>query len=63
MHDLTAGYHRTIECWMANVRAASRALDAHGEGLSEQLLRYLETANAGWGYTTKHYALVCRKSR
>lgn len=63
VHDLTADYHRTIECWMANVRAASPALEQHGEGLTEQLLRYLETANAGWGYTTKHYALVCRKSR
>ncbi|MFD7500877.1 SAM-dependent methyltransferase [Streptomyces sp. NPDC059850] len=63
VHDLTADYHRTIECWMANVRAASPALEEHGEGLTEQLLRYLETANAGWGYTTKHYALVCRKSR
>ena len=23
-----------------------------------RLVRYFDTANAGWGYTTKHYALV-----
>jgi cyclopropane-fatty-acyl-phospholipid synthase len=63
VHDLTGDYRRTIECWMDNLRAASGRLDAHADGLTEQLLRYLEIANAGWGYTTKHYALVCAKTR
>ncbi|MEU8782749.1 class I SAM-dependent methyltransferase [Streptomyces sp. NPDC048637] len=63
VHDLTTDYHRTIELWSENVRAAAGELDDLDAGLTEQLLRYLEIANAGWGYTTKHYALVCRKSR
>jgi cyclopropane-fatty-acyl-phospholipid synthase len=57
VHDLTDDYRRTIECWMDNLRAASDTPEA------EHLMRYLEIANAGWGYTTKHYALVCAKSR
>jgi cyclopropane-fatty-acyl-phospholipid synthase len=32
-------------------------------GMSEPLERYLSTANAGWGYTTKHYALTATRSR
>lgn len=61
--DLTEGYWRTIEDWLANVRRNADALDAIEPGLSGQLTRYLETANAGWGYTTKHYALTLSKSR
>ena len=33
------------------------------ESGSVRLRRYLQTANAGWGYTTKHYALTCQRSR
>lgn len=54
VHDLTADYRRTIECWLANLEGVPGAAD---------LVRYLEIANAGWGYTTKHYALVCAKAR
>lgn len=57
VHDLTDDYRRTIDCWIANLHAAG---DLPG---TEDLLRYLEIANAGWGYTTKHYALVCAKAR
>ncbi|MFJ8815220.1 SAM-dependent methyltransferase [Amycolatopsis thermoflava] len=57
VHDLTGDYRRTIDCWIANLRAAG---DLPG---AADLLRYLEIANAGWGYTTKHYALVCAKAR
>jgi cyclopropane-fatty-acyl-phospholipid synthase len=32
-------------------------------GYAAELERYLEIANAGWGYTTKHYALTCRNAR
>ncbi|MBH0776537.1 SAM-dependent methyltransferase [Nocardia bovistercoris] len=63
LDDLTADYHRTIEDWIANVEANAAAIDAHGAGMAAQLRHYLEIANAGWGYTTKHYALVCRNSR
>ncbi|KAA2252820.1 class I SAM-dependent methyltransferase [Solihabitans fulvus] len=61
--DLTAHYHRTIEDWLANVAANADRLDAISEGLADDLTRYLRTANAGWGFTTKHYALVCRNKR
>jgi cyclopropane-fatty-acyl-phospholipid synthase len=63
VHDLTDHYRRTIDCWSDNLRSAAPLLDEHASGLTEHLLRYLEIANGGWGYTTKHYALVCGKSR
>ncbi|MFC4857283.1 SAM-dependent methyltransferase [Actinophytocola glycyrrhizae] len=61
--DLTEHYYRTIEDWLSNVERNAAALDAIEDGLSEKLVRYLKTANAGWGFTTKHYALTCQKSR
>ncbi|MFG1795914.1 SAM-dependent methyltransferase [Nocardia sp. NPDC049149] len=61
--DLTDHYRRTIEDWIANVNAAAERIDAHGPGQAAALRHYLEIANAGWGYTTKHYALTCRKAR
>ncbi len=61
--DLTEHYWRTIEAWIANVDQAADELDAREPGLAAKLRRYLEVANAGWGYTTKHYALTCRNSR
>jgi cyclopropane-fatty-acyl-phospholipid synthase len=61
--DLTEHYRRTIEDWLVNVRAAGERLDGHRPGLAAELERYLEVANAGWGYTTKHYALTCRRAR
>ncbi|MBA0052702.1 methyltransferase domain-containing protein [Streptomyces sp. AJS327] len=63
LDDLTADYHRTIEDWIVNVRERAERIDAVRPGMAEHLERYLEVANAGWGYTTKHYALVCRKGR
>ncbi|WP_063053898.1 SAM-dependent methyltransferase [Nocardia arthritidis] len=61
--DLTEHYRRTIDDWIANVDAAADRIDAHGPGLAAKLRHYLEIANAGWGYTTKHYALTCRNAR
>ncbi len=61
--DLTEDYYRTIEDWLANVERNAAALDALEDGLAEKLVRYLKTANAGWGFTTKHYSLTCQKSR
>lgn len=61
--DLTEHYHRTIEDWLANVQRNADALEEIQPGLSKQLTRYLQTANAGWGFTTKHYSLTCQKSR
>ncbi|WP_054813846.1 SAM-dependent methyltransferase [Nocardia arizonensis] len=63
LDDLTEDYHRTIEDWIAGVDANAATIDAHGAGMAARLRHYLEIANAGWGYTTKHYALVCRNSR
>ena len=61
--DLTAHYHRTIEDWIGNVRARAAEIEDIQPGMAEQLRHYLEVANAGWGFTTKHYALTCVKSR
>jgi cyclopropane-fatty-acyl-phospholipid synthase len=61
--DLTAHYHRTIEDWLAGVRAQRQRIEELAPGYAAVLERYLETANAGWGYTTKHYALTCKNSR
>ena len=61
--DLTAHYHRTIEDWLAGVRAARQRIEELAPGYADVLERYLRTANAGWGYTTKHYALTCRNAR
>jgi cyclopropane-fatty-acyl-phospholipid synthase len=61
--DLTNDYWRTIEDWHANVLANADAIDAVQPGMAATLANYLEIANAGWGYTTKHYALTCKKAR
>ncbi|WP_018636931.1 SAM-dependent methyltransferase [Parafrankia elaeagni] len=61
--DLTEDYRRTIEHWLGNVAAHADQIDAIRPGTAQTLSHYLQVANAGWGYTTKHYALVCQKSR
>jgi cyclopropane-fatty-acyl-phospholipid synthase len=61
--DLTRHYHRTIERWIENVQANAAELDAIQPGIAAQLEHYLDVSNAGWGYTTKHYALVLRNAR
>ncbi|HET8660662.1 MAG TPA: class I SAM-dependent methyltransferase [Micromonosporaceae bacterium] len=63
LDDLTDHYRRTISDWLANVRSHQETIDGTYPGMAARLVRYLETANAGWGYTTKHYALVCRAAR
>lgn len=61
--DLTAHYHRTIERWEANAVANRATIERIRPGYFEPLVRYLRTANAGWGYTSKHYGLTARKVR
>jgi cyclopropane-fatty-acyl-phospholipid synthase len=61
--DLTEDYRRTIEDWLVRVAESAAAIDELHSGMSAALTRYLEVANAGWGFTTKHYALVCRNAR
>jgi cyclopropane-fatty-acyl-phospholipid synthase len=61
--DLTDDYRRTIEDWIANVKTSADRIDALQDGLAAQLEHYLEIANAGWGYTTKHYGLTLRNAR
>ncbi|KAK1185317.1 class I SAM-dependent methyltransferase [Streptomyces sp. NBS 14/10] len=63
LSDLTAHYHRTIEDWEQRIHAERDRVERAAPGMSEPLIRYLRTANAGWGYTTKHYALSALKSR
>jgi len=63
LDDLTGHYRRTISDWVSNVDRNATRLDEVEAGLADRLRRYLQTANAGWGYTTKHYALTCQRSR
>lgn len=61
--DLTDHYRRTIAHWIEGVAARAAHLDALADGTAARLTRYLEIANAGWGYTTKHYGLTLRNAR
>lgn len=61
--DLTDHYRRTIDDWLDNVRRRADRIDAVQPGMADRLTHYLQIANAGWGYTTKHYALTCRRGR
>jgi cyclopropane-fatty-acyl-phospholipid synthase len=61
--DLTEHYGRTIEDWRRNLAANRAAMQACSPGLADRLDRAFQVANAGWGYTTKHYALTCANAR
>jgi cyclopropane-fatty-acyl-phospholipid synthase len=61
--DLTAHYRRTIEEWERRAVANRDRIEEVAPGRFDALVRYLRTANAGWGYTTKHYALTAERSR
>lgn len=61
--DLTEHYRRTIEDWRRNVERSADRLDRIEPGLADRFRRWLEITNAGWGFTTKHYALQCVKAR
>ncbi|MBW0117340.1 SAM-dependent methyltransferase [Pseudonocardia abyssalis] len=61
--DLTDHYRRTIDHWIERVAARAPQLDAIRDGTAADLTRYLEIANAGWGYTTKHYGVTLRNAR
>jgi cyclopropane-fatty-acyl-phospholipid synthase len=61
--DLTAHYQRTTVDWENRAVANQAIIDRIAPGLGEHLIRYLGSATAGWGHTTKHYALTASKSR
>jgi cyclopropane-fatty-acyl-phospholipid synthase len=61
--DLTADYARTIEHWRANAVAHRAQIEQLEPGKTDQLLRYFDICNAGWGLTTKHYALLGLRRR
>jgi cyclopropane-fatty-acyl-phospholipid synthase len=61
--DLTDHYARTIEDWRTNALRNRAQLEAIEPGLTDRLVHYFEASNAGWGYTTKHYALTAAKRR
>ncbi|SNQ51480.1 Cyclopropane-fatty-acyl-phospholipid synthase [Frankia canadensis] len=63
VEDLTDDYRLTIDDWITNVDRSAEEIDQIRPGMAATLRHYLEVANAGWGYTTKHYALVCQRSR
>jgi cyclopropane-fatty-acyl-phospholipid synthase len=61
--DLTAHYARTVADWRRNAERSREALDAIEPGLVDRFLTYFDIANAGWGYTMKHYAVVATRQR
>ena len=61
--DLTAHYQRTIDDWQKKAVANRATIEQVSPGSYQPLIKYLQTANAGWGYTTKHYAISAAKSR
>lgn len=61
--DLTEDYGRTIEAWRANASRNRDAIEALQPGKTDELLTFFDICNAGWGMTTKHYALLSRKKR
>jgi cyclopropane-fatty-acyl-phospholipid synthase len=63
LHDLTVHYRRTIDDWQRRAEANRDRIEEVAPGMFAPLTRYLQTANAGWGYTTKHYALTASRSR
>jgi cyclopropane-fatty-acyl-phospholipid synthase len=63
LHDLTAHYRMTLDDWERRAVTNRDRIEAVTPDMFEPLVRYLRTANAGWGYTTKHYGLVASKSR
>ncbi|GAA2529922.1 SAM-dependent methyltransferase [Winogradskya humida] len=63
LDDLTAHYKRTIADWERNAETNRDAIEQALPGGFEPLIRYLRTANAGWGYTAKHYALTAANLR
>lgn len=63
LDDLTAHYRCTIEEWERRALANRDRIEAVAPGMADPLVEYLRIANAGWGYTSKHYALTATKSR
>ena len=61
--DLTNHYRTTIERWRDNALAHRVELDALEPGLTDKLVHYFDISNAGWGYTSKHYAIVGGRAR
>lgn len=61
--DLTEHYYQTIEHWRRNALESRARLEALQPGVTDSLVHYFDVSNAGWGYTTKHYALVGARRR
>ena len=61
--DLTQHYQRTVEDWRRRVVDHRERIDGILPGAAQDLIRFLETTNAGWGMTTKHYAITAVRSR
>jgi len=61
--DLTPHFKRTIDCWLENIRVRAGEIDRLVPGAAGRLVRYLEISNAGWGFTTRQYAITARKGR
>ncbi|WP_240361083.1 SAM-dependent methyltransferase [Streptomyces clavuligerus] len=61
--DLTRDYRRPCGRGPTTSAPPAPASTPLVPGLADKLLRYLETTEAGWGRTTKHYAFTAVRSR
>lgn len=61
--DLTAHYQRTIDDWQKRAVVNRATIERVVPGSYDSLIKYLQTANTGWGSTTRHYAISARKVR
>ncbi len=63
VYHLSGHYRQTITDWQRRIAANRTVIDAHRPGYAQDLLAYLDIANAAWGYTTRHYAVTAVRRR
>lgn len=61
--DTTAHYGPTMDRWHQSIEQNRDLMEAVRPGFADELVRYLDTARASFGYTAKHYAVTAVRSR
>jgi cyclopropane-fatty-acyl-phospholipid synthase len=61
--DTTAHYGPTMRLWARGIEHSRDRLEDIRPGFADNMCRYLEAADASWGFTAKHYSLTAVNSR